>query len=339
MISFIIPAHNATAYLKRAIESIESDANACGGQKKIEIIIVENGSTDDTYLLAEDMASLYSNITAARSQKGVSAARNKGIDIAKGEWIFFLDADDFILKGSIAKLLHDADRMAPDWILYGHVNGSRKIQLAGTEKTYNADDIERCRAEFISNPTRYLQVWAKLFKRDIIIENNIRFDQELRLAEDSDFSIRYSAFCKCISVSDNIVYNYSIDNNSTVRSVNDDKINDYIFSMERTVCWIEHESKTVKEAFSKYILMHFNIAMVRGVYDKNIKKNAKEKIGILKDTISRKIFSHSLRNIKFKECSSLRMIPIFLIKIKCYRLAGVVYSIRAKQNAKESNNV
>lgn len=309
------------------------------GTKKIEIIIVENGSTDDTYLLAEDMASLYSNITAVRSQKGVSAARNKGIDIAKGEWIFFLDADDFILKGSIAKLLHDADRMAPDWILYGHVNGSRKIQLAGTEKTYNADDIERCRAEFISNPTRYLQVWAKLFKRDIIIENNIRFDQELRLAEDSDFSIRYSAFCKCISVSDNIVYNYSIDNNSTVRSVNDDKINDYIFSMERTVCWIEHESKTVKEAFSKYILMHFNIAMVRGVYDKNIKKNAKEKIGILKDTISRKIFSDSLRNIKFKECSSLRMIPIFLIKIKCYRLAGVVYSIRAKQNAKESNNV
>ena len=50
MISFIIPAHNATAYLKRAIESIESDANACGGQKKIEIIIVETGSTDDTYL-------------------------------------------------------------------------------------------------------------------------------------------------------------------------------------------------------------------------------------------------------------------------------------------------
>lgn len=81
------------------------------GTKKIEIIIVENGSTDDTYLLAEDMASLYSNITAVRSQKGVSAARNKGIDIAKGEWIFFLDADDFILKGSITKLLHDADRL------------------------------------------------------------------------------------------------------------------------------------------------------------------------------------------------------------------------------------
>ena len=117
MISFIIPAHNATAYLKRAIESIESDANACGGQKKIEIIIVENGSTDDTYLLAEDMASLYSNITAVRSQKGVSAARNKGIDIAKGEWIFFLDADDFILKGSITKLLHDADRLVPDWMV------------------------------------------------------------------------------------------------------------------------------------------------------------------------------------------------------------------------------
>ena len=74
MISFIIPAHNAAAYLKRAIESIESDANACGGQKKIEIIIVENGSTDDTYSLSEDMALLYSNITVVRSQKGVSAA-------------------------------------------------------------------------------------------------------------------------------------------------------------------------------------------------------------------------------------------------------------------------
>lgn len=161
--------------------------------------------------------------------------------------------------------------------MYGHVNGTRKIQLAGTEKIYNADDIEKCRAEFISNPTRYLQVWAKLFKRDIIIENNIRFDQELRLAEDSDFSIRYSAFCKCISVSDNIVYNYSVDNISTVRSFNDDKINDYIFSMERTMCWIEHESKTVKEAFSKYILMHFNIAMVREFMIKILKRMQKKR--------------------------------------------------------------
>lgn len=339
MISFIIPVHNASAYLKRAVESIENDANVCGGQKQIEIIIVENGSTDDTYSLSKDMASLYSNISVVRSQKGVSSARNKGIDMAKGEWIFFLDADDFVLKGSMSKLLHDADRMDSDWILYGHLNGSRKIQLAGTEKLYSADDIEMCRAEFISNPTRYLQVWAKLFRRDIIIENNIRFDPELRLAEDSDFSIRYSAFCKCISVSDYIVYNYSIDNASTVRSINDDKINDYIFSMERTMRGIEHESKTVKAAFSRYILMHLNIAMVRGVYDQNINKSAKERVWILKDTISRKIFSDSLRNVKFKECSSLRMIPILLIKIKCYRLAGVVYSIRAKQNAKESNNV
>lgn len=339
MISFIIPAHNASKYIERAFRSIENNAIVCDKLEDVEIIIVENGSTDDTFAVASMLVSDYNNAKVVRSAKGVSAARNRGIETAKGKWIFFLDADDYLLDSALEKLIEDIEDNRNDWILYGHIKGTKRLQLSESEKIINANEIEKSRVEFISNPTKYLQVWAKLFKKDIIIENGLRFDEEIKLAEDSDFSIRYSSFCKRILISNSIVYNYSIDNISTLRSINDERVNEFVFSLKKTKKFIAQESEIIKRAYAKYIMMHFNIAMVTGVFANNINKSIKDKNKTLKETVLRPVFQDALKIIRIMECSSLRMVPILLIKLKCYRLAGLIYIIRAKKNAKESNNV
>ena len=97
LISYIIPAYNAADTLERAVESITHTCN----MEKYEILIVENGSTDYTNSVALKLIQKYGeNIKLIHSEKGVSRARNEGLKNARGEWIVFVDADDYIVSKS-----------------------------------------------------------------------------------------------------------------------------------------------------------------------------------------------------------------------------------------------
>lgn len=90
-VSVIIPAYNAIKYIGRAIESIQIQSGLSW-----ELIVVENGSTDDTYNKCLSYAHKDNRVKVIQSEKGVSNARNKGLDSAVGQWICFLDADDYL---------------------------------------------------------------------------------------------------------------------------------------------------------------------------------------------------------------------------------------------------
>lgn len=94
-VSVIIPAYNASRYIGRAVESVKKQTGLTW-----EIIIVENGSTDDTYDKCLEYANADDRIKVMQSNKGVSNARNKGLDNASGKWICFLDADDYLYDGA-----------------------------------------------------------------------------------------------------------------------------------------------------------------------------------------------------------------------------------------------
>ena len=103
--SFIIPAHNAERVIERCITSIEQDIELSAFN--CEVIIVENGSEDNTSTVIEQLKSRYDNIIAAVSEKGVSKARNKGIDLSSGNRIIFVDADDIWEDGSLRIINND----------------------------------------------------------------------------------------------------------------------------------------------------------------------------------------------------------------------------------------
>ena len=189
-ISVIIPAHNASDYIERAIKSIITQTDMSW-----EIIIVENGSTDDTYIKSMKYAEKYSNINIFQSEKGVSKARNYGLKKATGKWICFLDADDYIY---------------PD--AFNEIYKYMEDEFDGNEEYQNL------RCEMIKNPTQNMTVWGKLFKHQIIEKNKIEFDEQLELAEDSDFTFRYMQNAsKALRITSQL-YHYSKDNASTVRT-------------------------------------------------------------------------------------------------------------------------
>ena len=331
LVSVIIPAYNAADVIENAVQSVIRNINEVSN---VEILIVENGSTDHTTEAAEKLQETYSVVRVLHSAKGVSCARNRGLQEAKGEWITFLDADDEFLAGGAQVLIRDAKAQEADICFYGHKNGNEVRSVCDKEELrFTGDEIKQCEIMMLGTPTRYLQSWAKLIRKDFIIENKLQFNESLRLAEDSDFMLRCMEKASSVAVRKDIIYHYVISGSSTMRSFDGNKVRDYMYSMQETQKSLSLSSEELKNAYFKYILIHFNIAMVRELFCVSCKESFHGKVRMMKKILKGSLFETAVKRIPTRECLSVRMAAVLCIKWKLYFGAGVVYGLRAKQNA------
>lgn len=334
-ISFIIPAYNAENNLKECVQSLVLN-NICEQYiNKVEIIIIENGSVDNTMKLAQEIRQHDNRIRVYNSEKGVSKARNLGLEEARGDYIVFVDADDKLNKNSINLMIENLKSDLADLWVYGHIAGNKVKSVTDEkkQKIYEGNKIHDGIKKMIENPTRYMQVWGKVFRRDIIAEYGIKFNEKMKLSEDSDFTLKYISKCKKIIFMPDIIYNYSLNLESTMRKYDGSKVKQYIIAMDETNEYVKNDKNIDKTSFEKYVLMHLNIAMVREVFVKENKKSIRDKIYSMTNLISNPIFYESIQHTKIKECKSLRMLPILLIKLHMKYIAAIIYSIRANLNA------
>lgn len=331
LISFIIPAHNAEKTIERAINSIRADDT-----DNIEVIVVENGSTDNTVDVVNKLVARIPSIRMLRSEKGVSNARNMGIKNARGKWIVFMDADDWLLTGALKVLINDVREQNIDLILYGYESGVRLNTVSCSKG--NLLQEEKCNdglIEMLENPTRYMQVWSKIFSKRIIDEHNILFNPELRLSEDSDFTLRYAKHCKTMLFSEHAIYHYDLNVDSVMRVFDGSKSDSYIHAMHVSAKAIVDEEPQIQKAFDKYILMHLNVLMVREVFAVNNHSSRREKMQQMKIISRNDIFANAIKRTAICECMSFRMIPILFLKFKQNWLAACVYYVRSKMNARK----
>jgi glycosyltransferase involved in cell wall biosynthesis len=337
LISFIIPAYNAEHTIRRAIESI---LGVCKDKERIEIIAVENGSTDHTSNVVKQLTIKYGSlIKLYHSEKGVSNARNLGIQQASGEWIVFVDADDYLVSGAVDTLLYDAAHLNYDLITYNREAGNRKIYITRKNKiVYSEKNLEEGRAKMIAHPTLYMQVWGKLFRRQVIVDHQLAFDPELQLSEDSDFTLRYSHYCRSLCFSTDFVYHYSVDGPSTMRVYDGTKAKQYIYAMEKTGRSVQKESRAIQRAYGRYILMHLNILMVREVFVADNPDSFFRKLKRMRKIADRKIFARVIRDTKVSDCRTLKMMPVLMLKLRADIFAGAIFSVRAVINARREKN-
>ena len=322
-ISIIIPAYNAEGTLSRAVQSISEKEN-------IEIIIVENGSTDGTLKLAEAMMKDDDRIRVIQSEKGVSRARNTGIAAASGKWILFLDADDAYTEDAFEVMAGYLDTDA-DIVEFGHYHGTKPVPVTKIDKSF-FDDADDAKVMMIEKPTVYLTALSRLFRRDIIIDNGLTFDVEMSISEDSDFVMRYLLLCKRIVFSKEIIYRYSVDNESTMRSYDPERVKKYLSALYKTAGHIRNEALFIRKAFGRYVLQNVNIMMVHGPFSADSPEPFKTKVRIMKSVAKTELVKASLRQLGLKDLKNMRLIPLFMLKCKMYLLAGAVYAIRAHHN-------
>lgn len=187
-ISIIIPCYKAATTLRRAVESTLKGAPA-----DLQLLLVEDGSPDDTGAICDTLAAQDARITALhRPNGGASAARNTGLEAARGDWVLFLDADDELLPG-LWQVLETLPVTDEEMILFG-------LQRASTGEAVTVAPLEDGRYERLSSLQDRLSAllfdtgllaapYPKLFRRAAI--GGLRFDETLKINEDVLFNILF----------------------------------------------------------------------------------------------------------------------------------------------------
>lgn len=185
-LSVIIPVYNGSKYLKKAVYSITSCAD-----KDFEIILIDDGSTDDTPFLCDNLQNNDNRIhTFHIENHGVSNARNFGIEKAQGEFLTFLDADDEFFQGAFEKAKSDLVNQHNDMLIYPYSitdeNGSEQqtVELFTTENPTKRDIF----IQFI-NSSKMNFCWGKIYRTAFVKSNCVKFDLSLSVGEDVDFQL------------------------------------------------------------------------------------------------------------------------------------------------------
>lgn len=189
-LSFIVPAYNTSNYISECIASLEEQD--CSDY---EIIIIDDGSTDNTQEICKKYCQKYNNIKLiCQANKGGSRARNVGIQKAKGKYIWFVDSDDKIEKNILNKIKKNSDT---DFIVLGYY---RMYKNKLKDSCFDGKDISLANLEdsLILDNRVGGYIWNKIYKKQILIENDIKFDEEKTYCEDLDFNKKYIKLCKSV---------------------------------------------------------------------------------------------------------------------------------------------
>ncbi len=186
-ISFIVPVYNVEPYLRECIESIRKQ------QGSWELILIDDGSPDACPAICDEYAGKDNRIKVIHKQNGgVSSARNAGLDVAQGEWIWFIDADDYIVTDALQQLIPRIANQSYDMVRFtmkNLVDGQLKeMRFIPASKEISIDEL------LLKYPC-YNNVMM-LFRRQLIESNSLRFSYGLRLGEDMEFQLKYLLFCQ-----------------------------------------------------------------------------------------------------------------------------------------------
>lgn len=204
LISVIIPVYNVAPYLRRCVDSLLAQT-----YPNYELILVDDGSTDDSPAICDVYKERYGRVRVMhQSNQGVSTARNHGIEAARGEYISFVDADDWVEPGFLQAFAEEVERHPEvDCVIQGFWNHEGTAQKE--PYAYYTDAASFCSELYRLEEKKLIgYVWNKLFRRALIIENRICFDFHIPIGEDMLFCMSFIDLCKSTSILENTGYHY-----------------------------------------------------------------------------------------------------------------------------------
>lgn len=209
-ISVIVPCYNAEKTIERCVSSLLNQTYL-----PLEILLFNDGSQDNTGEILNKLSKKYYSLRVFHQEnKGVSATRNQGIDLANGDYISFIDADDYIFPTFFETLIADFDETA-------------QISVVQAQKSTDIMEPIECSGTEVLNEENYFNTllfgknvmgypWNKLYRKDIIKVHNIRFDESVKIMEDLAFNLEYAQFVTKAIVSHEKLYYYQIHKNSAL---------------------------------------------------------------------------------------------------------------------------
>lgn len=246
-ISVIIPVYKVELFLTKCIESI-----LCQTYSNFELILVNDGSPDNSGKICEEFAERDSRIIVIhKCNGGVSSARNIGIEVSKGDWLCFVDGDDYVIPTYLEDFIEKSE--ASELVMQGY----QKIYRDEVVFAVSFDKLQSSKFEAILEYSEKKHIinspCFKLFLRSIVIDNNIRFDTNISYGEDHLFSLTYIACIDKVTYSTSSGYNYVISDSESLtrRRVPYQQMIYYTEELDKIINQLlsKHDSEKLKNAF------------------------------------------------------------------------------------------
>ena len=284
-ISIIVSVYNKEQFIRRCLDSIYRQMN-----KEVEVIVIDDGSTDMSRYIVDEYKPKGFRVYHQKN-KGVSGARNAGLKKAKGEFITFMDADDSYCDGAIDILLKYTNKNLPI-IQFGQYRWKNDRTLIKKDVPYNryfsADAL----------PKRWMMVWNKLYRGDLIRENNIQFKEGLQFCEDELFNLQLLLITKGLKHAPHTLVNHYFDDHDSLcrGNLNLDRIMEFDRAFEdlikeqkdqKDIDWLTHRLELARE--TELYRRHGYGRTITGKYDI---------VYCLKETWSNEELRYSLRSVE-----------------------------------------
>lgn len=246
LLSIIIPVYNVEKYVLRCLESCT--VQQMNSKYKYEVICVDDGSTDRSLEIVQEYAAKHDLVKVIhKSNGGVSSARNCGMSVAQGRYLWFVDADDWIAEGSIGAIGDSLQNIAgggkPDCVLFA----SRQVTEYENIVIHRIHDAKLVSGGYETTKTSYSNsVCCRWFSTELIKDNGFLFEEDMKYAEDTLFLAKAKMKCKNQLVIEDALYYYFQRSASAMHGIN---ANEHVFCMLRLA--IEYRSMQMYSPESK----------------------------------------------------------------------------------------
>ena len=319
-LSIIVPVYGVEKYIDKCLNSLVKQS-----LKEIEIIVVNDGTKDNSQKIIDKYVKKYPDKIKSyiKENGGQGSARNYGLEKANGEYIGYVDSDDFVEKDMYKKLYNKAKENNYDIVVCGNYNVSEDYQNKNIDtfiNNYNTD-LENI---FFGK----MAVWNKIYKRDILIKNKLEFKEKVWY-EDLAFTLKAIMNSNTFAFIDEPLYDYLIREGSTMNNSNVQRNLEILDAFNDILSYIQHNKK--EEYFSKIEFLaidHIYIsAIVRVLKAEADDKVKRETINKLIDYMNKK-FPNYKNNKYINTLSKNRKIIYKLINIKMYGLINLIFKVK-----------
>lgn len=288
-VSFIVPIYNKEKCLENCVDSLLAQ-----NYSSYEIILVNDGSTDKSKEICNHYAENSDKVKVIhQANAGVSCARNAGIEKAEGEYIIFVDSDDWMEPDAVSTLM--GQTTIADLTFFGsifHYPDRIALSYIPEDSYYKSfSELQKGLVDLLKNPKHPDYVgytWNKMFKNDIIRQYKLRFIEKLSIREDEAFTFAYATHCNTLATLSNLLYHYQYSPNGLTWG---DKKNAEEYT-KLADAYIQTVKAFTKPELKKHLVSHaaeYYMLAIRKSQDQNLRENVISKYWNLKNKYKFKI--------------------------------------------------
>lgn len=325
LVSIIVPLYNVEMYVGKCIKSLINQS-----YENIQIILVDDGSHDRTLQILRHFELIDKRIKVLnQANNGVSSARNLGLENSSGEYVVFVDGDDFLAPDFVDYMLNLALAENADFVLSKNCFSKKKdLQIFhDVVKTISATEA----TSLLLSPRIIVGCWNKMFKKSFIDKWELKFSSQLFYGEGLDFIVRAAQLAKKVTVGDRRVYYYRRNNENSATSKFD--ITKYV-NGENAILKIESELKIEDSNIYAMLSLHksmFCVGALSQVYAHNLSEQYKKECKRWKTTI----YTNFRVTLKSKQVSLYRKL-LLVCGFISPSIVSVLDSLRRKYISKQS---